>query len=197
LLVDFTQLWLTKMNKTLFCALVWATACAWLPPRQRPVRALHSSSIAKSSVGTSAWCSNQRSLIGDSSTRLNGYSTYTDDNDDTDGEFEDELEEGELTDEELEATMGEWDDRVPRFNTVHLTGRIGGDPETRYFDDGKVVVNVSLATKCKYHGLERKALQIRSGEEETDWYGLEIWVRHQSFQAHSNGPTIVSLGSES
>lgn len=89
----------------------------------------------------------------------------------------------ELTDEELENAMGDWDDRVARFNSVHLTGRIGNDPEPRYFDDGKVVLNLSLASKRKYHSLERKERNIRSGEEETDWYGLEIWGQTAEFAA--------------
>jgi hypothetical protein len=91
------------------------------------------------------------------------------DNDDDEGD--------DLTDEELEAMMGEWDERIARYNTVTLTGRIGNDPEPRYFDDGKVVVNISLASRQKYHGLERKVMNLRSGEEETQWFGLEIWVR--------------------
>ena len=90
-------------------------------------------------------------------------------------EYDEEEEEDDDDDEEIE--MGEWDERVARFNSVHLTGRIGNTPEPKYFDDGKVVVNVSLATKRKYHGIERRAMNIQSGEEETNWYGLEIWVR--------------------
>ena len=90
-------------------------------------------------------------------------------------------DEDEVSDEELAATMGEWDDRIARFNTVHLTGRIGNDPEPRYFDDGKVVLNLSLATKRKYHSMERKAENIAFGEEETDWFGLEIWGQTAEF----------------
>lgn len=91
------------------------------------------------------------------------------------------LSEPELSDEELEATMEEWDDRVARFNTVHLTGRIGNDPEPRYFDDGKVVVNLSLATQRKYHSADRVANDIKFGEEGTDWYSLEIWGQTAEF----------------
>lgn len=90
---------------------------------------------------------------------------------------DDDFEADELSDEELEANMGKWDERIARFNSIHLTGRVGNDPEPRYFDDGKVVVNLSLASKRKYHGMERKMKNIKSGEEATDWYGLEIWVR--------------------
>lgn len=77
--------------------------------------------------------------------------------------------------EELEATLGDWDDRVAQLNTVHLVGRVGNNPEPKYFDDGKVVVNLSLAARRKYHYLERQEMGIKSGDEETDWYGLEIW----------------------
>lgn len=90
---------------------------------------------------------------------------------------EDYGDDDELSDEELEATIGKWDEKIARFNTVHLTGRVGNVPEPRYFDDGKVVVNLSLATKRKYHGIDRKLSNVISGDEETDWYGLEIWVR--------------------
>ena len=86
-----------------------------------------------------------------------------------------------LTDEELEASMGEWDDKIARFNTIHLTGRIGSDPEARYFDDGKVVVNVPLACKQRYLPIEWKELGVKSGEEETDWYSLEIWGQTAEF----------------
>ena len=85
--------------------------------------------------------------------------------------------EHELSDEELEANMVPWDEKIARFNSVHLTGRVGNTPEPRYFDDGKVVVNLSLASRRKYHWMDRKLNNINSGDEETDWYGLEIWVR--------------------
>jgi Single-strand binding protein family len=89
----------------------------------------------------------------------------------------DEEDEERLSDEDLEAAMGDWNEKVARFNTVHLSGRVGNNPEARYFDDGKVVVNLSLATRRKYHTMDRKANDIKSGDEATDWYGLEIWVR--------------------
>lgn len=85
------------------------------------------------------------------------------------------------TDEELKELMGDWDPRVPKFNTVTLVGRIGSDPNPRYFDDGKVVLNLSLAVKRKYHPMERKEKNIKSGEEETDWFGLEIWGRDAEY----------------
>ena len=88
-----------------------------------------------------------------------------------------------VSDEELLAMAGPWDDRVPRFNTIHLTGRVGNDPEPRYFDDGKVVVNLSLAVKRKYHFLARKALgaAIAEQQDDTDWYALDIWGQTAEF----------------
>lgn len=93
--------------------------------------------------------------------------------------------------------MSEWDDKVARFNTVHLTGRIGNDPEPRYFDDGKVVVNLSLATRRKYHSMERKHFDIAWGNEETDWYGLEIWGQTAEFASKfvDKGARVGVIGS--
>ena len=72
-----------------------------------------------------------------------------------------------MTLEEVEMMATEFDEHLPKINTVTLVGRVGNDPEPRYFDDGKVVLNLSLAVKRKYHSLERKVRNIRSGEEET------------------------------
>lgn len=43
---------------------------------------------------------------------------------------------------------------IPRLNTVVLTGYLGQDPKPRYFDSGKVVLNLSLAVKREYHPIE-------------------------------------------
>jgi single-strand DNA-binding protein len=109
------------------------------------------------------------------------------------GNFFDEIEDfpgddeqsddGYLSDEALEAAAGEWDPSIPQFNRVTLTGRVGNAPDPRYFDDGKVVLNLSLAVKRKYDGYERQERKIRSGEEETDWFGLEIWGRDAEYAA--------------
>lgn len=85
------------------------------------------------------------------------------------------------TDEELEAMLGQWDERVAKFNTLHLVGRVGNNPEPRYFDDGNVVVNLNLACRRKLHYIERQTEGIKSGEEETDWYALEIWGQTAEF----------------
>lgn len=43
---------------------------------------------------------------------------------------------------------------VPRLNTIFLTGYLGQDPKPKYFDSGKVVLNLSLAVKREYHPIE-------------------------------------------
>ena len=86
-----------------------------------------------------------------------------------------------MTLEELEMLATPFDEHLPKINTVTLVGRVGNAPEPRYFDDGKVVLNLSLAVKRKYHSLERKVRNIRSGEEETDWFPLEFWGRDAEY----------------
>ena len=90
-------------------------------------------------------------------------------------------EEEPMTLEELEMLATPFDEHLPKINTVTLVGRVGNAPEPRYFDDGKVVLNLSLAVKRKYHSLERKVRNIRSGEEETDWFPLEFWGRDAEY----------------
>ena len=79
------------------------------------------------------------------------------------------------------AAASEFEEHIPRVNSVTLTGRVGNDPEPRYFDDGKVVLNLSLACKRKYHPLQRRVRNIKYGEEETDWFTLELWGRDAEY----------------
>ena len=99
--------------------------------------------------------------------------------------------------EELAESAEEWDERIAQFNRVIMVGRVGNDPDPRYFDDGNVVLNLSLAVRRKYHALERKACNIKTGEEETDWYGLEIWGRDAEYAAKyvTKGARIGVVGS--
>ena len=83
--------------------------------------------------------------------------------------------------EDIENIATPFDEHLPKINVVTLVGRVGNDPEPRYFDDGKVVLNLSLAVKRKYHPLERKVRNIRSGDEETDWFPLELWGRDAEY----------------
>lgn len=120
-----------------------------------------------------------------------------DDSPDMQGVEGSQEEDGRPTQEEIDAMLGDWDERVARLNTIHLVGRIGNQPEPRYFDDGKVVVNLSLASKRKYHYAERQAYNIKSGEEETDWYGLEIWGQTAEFVSKyvDKGARVGVIGS--
>jgi len=81
--------------------------------------------------------------------------------------------------EDLDATIPEWDKHVPKFVSVHLVGRLGSDPNPRYFDDGKVVLNLSLAVRRKYTSIERKQDNIQ--EDATDWYSLEMWGKDAEY----------------
>ena len=51
------------------------------------------------------------------------------------------------------------------MNSISLVGRVGGDPEVRYLDSGKVVAKLPLAVRRAYS----------RGEVDTDWFSLEIW----------------------
>ncbi len=84
-----------------------------------------------------------------------------------------------------ESIMTEWDESVPTLNHISLVGRVGNPPEARYFDSPigsggngnkpNVVVSMSLALPRYYSAWEREQYKIEYGQEETDWYNLEIW----------------------
>jgi len=76
---------------------------------------------------------------------------------------------------------GDFEAHIPKINSVTLVGRVGQAPEPRFFDDGKVVLRLSLAVKRKYHPLERQVRNIKSGEEETDWFNLEMWGKDAEY----------------
>jgi single-strand DNA-binding protein len=52
------------------------------------------------------------------------------------------------------------------LNIVHLVGRVGGDPEIRYFDSGKVKCRLTLAVN-----------RPTKRDDPPDWFELEIWGR--------------------
>ena len=96
-----------------------------------------------------------------------------------DTEDKGEKQDGRLSTEELESTAPEWGGHVPKFSHITLVGRVGNNPDPRYFDNGKVVLNLSLAVRRKYHPLERRALKIQ--EDATDWFSLELWGRDAEY----------------
>jgi len=50
------------------------------------------------------------------------------------------------------------------FNIVHLVGRVGGDPDVKYFESGAIKCKLTLAV----NRLTRKT-------DQPDWFNLELW----------------------
>jgi single-strand DNA-binding protein len=50
------------------------------------------------------------------------------------------------------------------INVVTLVGRVGGDPDIKYFDSGKVKCRLTLAVRRRSRN-----------SDEPDWFELEIW----------------------
>ncbi|MGB3199696.1 MAG: single-stranded DNA-binding protein [Nodosilinea sp.] len=49
-------------------------------------------------------------------------------------------------------------------NVVTLVGRVGTDPEVKYFESGTVVCNLTLAVRRR-----------SSRDDKPDWFNLELW----------------------
>lgn len=49
------------------------------------------------------------------------------------------------------------------FNSIMIIGRLGGDPDCKYFESGSVVAKFSLA--------------VTTGKEETSWFNCECWSK--------------------
>lgn len=58
---------------------------------------------------------------------------------------------------------------MPGLNKVMLIGRLGRDPETRWFEGGRVMSKVSLATSERF--------KTPDGEvrERTEWHAVVLW----------------------
>jgi len=56
-------------------------------------------------------------------------------------------------------------------NSITLVGRAGRDPEVRYFESGSMVANLTMA------------VNRRSGNDEPDWFNLEIWGKQAQVAA--------------
>lgn len=50
------------------------------------------------------------------------------------------------------------------LNVVNLVGRVGRDPDVKYFESGSVVCNLTLA-------VDRRT----RNSDEPDWFNLELW----------------------
>ncbi|NET48428.1 MAG: single-stranded DNA-binding protein, partial [Merismopedia sp. SIO2A8] len=51
------------------------------------------------------------------------------------------------------------------LNTVQLVGRVGGEPDVRFFESGNVVANFSLAVNRPRR------------DSPPDWFRIEVWGR--------------------
>jgi len=51
------------------------------------------------------------------------------------------------------------------MNRVYLVGRVGRDPEIKYFETGKQVCNFTLAVNRR----------TSNRDEPPDWFDLEVW----------------------
>lgn len=71
------------------------------------------------------------------------------------------------------------------MNSIHLIGRAGRDPEVKYFEDGKVVANFTLAVNSYKR------------DDEPDWFTLEIWGKQAQVAADyvRKGSQIAVIGS--
>jgi len=58
------------------------------------------------------------------------------------------------------------------INTITLVGRVGGDPDVRYFDSGKVKCRVSLA------------VDRPTRDDRPDWFNLELWDKSAEVAAN-------------
>lgn len=57
-------------------------------------------------------------------------------------------------------------------NSAVVVGRVGQDPEMRYFDSGKVRTTFSVAVN---------RWDSRTKEETTDWFNIDIWDKQAEF----------------
>ena len=71
------------------------------------------------------------------------------------------------------------------MNSITLIGRAGRDPEVRYFEDGKMVANFTLA------------VNTYKRDDEPDWFTLEIWGKQAQVAADyvRKGSQIAVIGS--
>ena len=51
------------------------------------------------------------------------------------------------------------------LNKVHLVGRVGREPEVKYFESGKVVCNFAIAVNRN----------TSNRDDPPDWFDLEMW----------------------
>lgn len=59
------------------------------------------------------------------------------------------------------------------INLVTLVGRVGGDPDVKYFESGNVVCNLTLAVRRRSRN-----------SDQPDWFSLELWGRNAEVAAN-------------
>lgn len=62
---------------------------------------------------------------------------------------------------------------VMTINVVTLVGRVGTDPEVKYFESGTVVCNLTLAVRRR-----------SSRDDKPDWFNLELWGKTAEIAAN-------------
>ncbi len=58
------------------------------------------------------------------------------------------------------------------LNVVTLVGRVGGDPDVKYFESGSVVCNLTLAVN-----------RPTRNNDQPDWFNLELWGKEAQIAA--------------
>jgi single-strand DNA-binding protein len=58
------------------------------------------------------------------------------------------------------------------MNQINLVGRLGKDPEIRYFESGKVITKISLA------------VNRNKKDEQPDWFELQLWNKTAEIAAN-------------
>lgn len=71
------------------------------------------------------------------------------------------------------------------INIVNLVGRVGADPEVRYFESGSVLCNLTLAVNRP------------TKDDRPDWFNLEMWGKTAELAANylKKGKQIAVQGS--
>ncbi|MCT7970302.1 single-stranded DNA-binding protein [Laspinema sp. D1] len=71
------------------------------------------------------------------------------------------------------------------MNTAHIVGRVGQDPELRYFESGRVLAKISIA------------VNRNSRSEQPNWFSVEIWGKTAEVAANyvRKGSTVGVSGS--
>ena len=59
------------------------------------------------------------------------------------------------------------------LNSVTLVGRVGGDPDVKYFESGSVVCNLTLAVN-----------RASRNNDQPDWFNLELWGKQAEVAAN-------------